>query len=181
MMNNRFYHVAVIAAVLIATTACVKLQAQLGFDANLHDVAWETTRSLLANAEEPLDEMNTILVSSIVNIDNLEQSSTFGRTFSGYISSWLSKHYYTVVEMKLRDAVYMQKRKGTFLLSRNIRDLSRTYNAEAVIVGTYSIGRNVCYLSLRLIRAEDNVVLSAVDETIPLGSETAHLLGMSVY
>ena len=49
------------------------------------------------------------------------------------------------------------------MLSRDIRELSKTYNASAVVVGTYADGGDRLYVSARIVRPTDNIIISAYD------------------
>jgi TolB-like protein len=77
-----------------------------------------------------------------------------------------------MIEMKMRNNVYIKQNGGEFVLSRTVRDLSRAQNAAAVVAGTYAIGRNTVYVNARLIRAADNLILASHDYTLPLGPDT---------
>jgi hypothetical protein len=50
------------------------------------------------------------------------------------------------------------------------------HNAAAVIAGTYAVGRNNVYVSARLIRAADNLIIASHDYALPLGPDTKALL-----
>jgi TolB-like protein len=92
------------------------------------------------------------------------------------ISSRFTQEGFTVIEMRLRQNVFIQETQGEFVLSREVRDLSRTHNAGAVIAGTYAVGRRNVYINARLVRAADNLVLASYDYIIPLGPDTRALL-----
>jgi hypothetical protein len=62
------------------------------------------------------------------------------------------------------------------MLSREVQNLSRLHNAAAVIAGTYAVGRNNVYVSARLIRAADNLIIASHDYALPLGPDTKALL-----
>jgi hypothetical protein len=70
-------------------------------------------------------ECAPLLVATIVNIDSLGQSSRFGRLISEQVATRLTQQGYSVVEMKLRNDVYIQEGTGELLLSRDVRNLSK--------------------------------------------------------
>ncbi|MDI3514316.1 MAG: hypothetical protein PWP40_1545 [Rhodocyclaceae bacterium] len=43
-----------------------------------------------------------------------------------------------MIEMKFRNNVYMARDQGEPMLTREIRDLANSHNAQAVVVGTYA-------------------------------------------
>ena len=73
---------------------------------------------------------------------------------------------YNVVEVTLRKNLLVQQGGGQFMLSRDVKDISRLNSAQAVAVGTYAVGEEDVFLNLRLIRAGDGRILSAHDFTI---------------
>lgn len=166
----------ILLATCILFSGCVKWQGALGMDTNLRQAIYTAVDDLLNNTREPLPSGSAFLVASLVNIDGLQQSSTFGRTLSEYITSRLVWHGFTTSEIKLRQSLFIKEKGGEFLLSRDVKALSQQYNAQTVIVGTYSIGEYMVYISLRLVNAENNTILATTEFEVPLGVETGKLL-----
>lgn len=117
-----------------------------------------------------------LLTGTFVDVSSLEDSSPLGRIVSEQISSKFAQEGHRIIELKMRRNVFIKQRGGEFMLSREVRDLSQTHNAAAVIAGTYAVGRRNVYVSARLIRADDNLVLAAHDYVLPLGPDTRELL-----
>lgn len=118
-----------------------------------------------------------ILVASFVNIDNVQKSSTFGRVIAEQMASRLSQKGYKVIEMKMRsDSIFIQEQTGELMLSRELRQISHKHNAYAVLVGTYGASKYVVYLTAKLIRTKDNVILNAYDYSLPVGPDTRKML-----
>lgn len=119
-----------------------------------------------------------ILVASLVNVDDMQTSSTFGRIVSEQIGSRVAQNGYRVIEMKLRDSVFIQEHRGELLLSREIIDLSKAHDAHVVIVGTYAASKRVVYVSVKMVSTADNSILSSFDYSVPVGADTRQLLMM---
>jgi len=118
-----------------------------------------------------------ILIASFVNIDNVQQSSTFGRMVAEQIGSRIAQHGYKVIEMKLRtNSVFIQTQNGEFLLSRELHKISHQHDAYAVVVGTYGASKEIVYVTAKLIRVQDSVILSSYDYSLPVGEDTKRLL-----
>ncbi|MCK5876622.1 MAG: hypothetical protein KAG43_03215 [Candidatus Marithrix sp.] len=118
-----------------------------------------------------------ILVTSFVNVDNVQQSSTFGRVIGEQIGSRLAQRGYKIIEMKMRTSnVFVQERTGELLLSRELREISFQHDAYAVVVGTYGIGKESVYVTAKLVRAKDSVILSSYDYYLPIGPNTKRML-----
>ena len=114
----------------------------------------------------------TLLVATVVDIDQLERSSTLGRLISEHVASRLAQKGYAVAELKMLDPVYMRTPEGELMLSREVREISAKHGAQAVVVGTYASdarGRNgVVFVSLKLLRPGDNIILGATDYALVL-------------
>lgn len=117
------------------------------------------------------------LVSTLVNIDQLEQSSTFGRLISEQITTRLSQLGHGVVELKLRNGVFMKRNEGEFLLTREIKEVASAHRAQAVIVGTYAESNNLIYVSLKVINPTNSLILAAYDYALPLDKQVRSLIG----
>jgi TolB-like protein len=109
----------------------------------------------------------SILVATVVRVDDLTKSSTFGRIVSEQIAGRLAVNGRSVVEVKLRDALYVSKDQGEMLLSREVRDLSRNQKAQAVVVGTYAVGSNEVFVTLKVVHVATNTVLAAHSYSVP--------------
>lgn len=124
----------------------------------------------------PIDKNVPMLIATVVNIDSLNRSSRFGRLISEQVASRLTQSGYNVVEMKLRNNVYIQEGAGELLLSRDVRDLSKNYNAQVVVVGNYAVAAGYVYLTLKAVTVADNRIVGAVNYLLPLTENNKTLL-----
>ncbi len=131
---------------------------------------------LIAAPAISIDKNVPLLVATVVNIDSMNQSSRFGRLISEQIATRLTQLGFNVVEMKLRNNVYIREGAGELLLSRDVRDLSKNYNAQVVVVGNYAIAAGYAYLTLKAVSATDNRVVGAVNYLLPLTENNKALL-----
>jgi len=124
-----------------------------------------------------LGPSNPIIVASFVDVNNLEESSSFGRILAELVASRFTQKGQPVIELKLRqNSIFMSEGKGEFLLSRDLREVSRTYNAAVVVVGTYTEWGDRLYVSARIVRPADNLILAAADTGIPLGDQATNAM-----
>jgi TolB-like protein len=107
-----------------------------------------------------------ILVATVVNLNNLNESSTFGRLVAEHASSRLVQLGANVTELKLRGNLFVSEKQGELLLSREVKEISSSYNADAVLVGTYADSLDRIYVTLKLIRAQDAQIVSAYNYAI---------------
>lgn len=155
----------------IALVGCSNPKKNDPIDLPLIDASYKAAEKLMRNAPKfYIDSNKPILVASFVNIDNVQHSSTLGRLISEQIKSRIAQLGYKVIEVKLRDSVFVQKRNGELLLSREILDITQIHDAHAVVVGTYGMIREAqkTYINAQLIQARDNVILSSYDFTLPM-------------
>ncbi len=162
--------------VIFFLSGCAKWQGAIGIDANFSVEMDKAVSMLLMRTKDPLDKNLPVLVATVVNIDSLEESSTFGRTLSQFIASALVRRGFPVKEVRVRKSLFVKERKGEFILSRDIRDLSLHHNAQAIIIGTYSQGRYAVQVNLRIVDSITNTIISSYDVVLPLGSETKVLI-----
>jgi TolB-like protein len=128
----------------------------------------------LANQTE-LNRDAPVLVASLANVNDIQNSSALGRIIADQVGSRLAQLGFAVSEVKLRSTMAINER-GEFMLSRDIRALGASQNAQAVVAGTYATGSNAVYISLRLIRLSDSRILGGVDYALPAGPNTQSLI-----
>lgn len=117
-----------------------------------------------------------LIVSTLANIDVLEQSSTLGRVISEQVASRLTQTGRSVVELKVRNGIYMKRNEGEFLLTREIKEVAAAHQAQGVIVGTYAESAAFVHVSLKLVNPANSLVLSAYDFSLPLDRQMKSML-----
>jgi TolB-like protein len=123
-----------------------------------------------------LDPDKPILTATLVSIDDLNQSSRLGRLISEQFASRFAQQGMTVVEMKMRGNIFVQRSVGELLLSREVQDISASHHAQAVVVGTYATAQDYVYVTVKLVRSVDNEILAAHDYALPLDGDVLWLL-----
>jgi TolB-like protein len=124
----------------------------------------------------PLDREHAVLVATLVNVDRLSESSRLGRIFSEQIAGRLVQRGLSVTELKMRESVAMQREQGELLLSRELRDVSRAHDAQAVVVGTYAVSSTILYVSIKLVKPDGNLVVAAHNYAVPMDDNVRALL-----
>ncbi|MDD5326411.1 MAG: FlgO family outer membrane protein [Phycisphaerae bacterium] len=139
-------------------------------------VNYSAADALLSKIRPKLPKNSPILVASFVNIDDLSDSSTFGRVVAEQFASRFKQNNYTTIEMKLRTNVFIREGSGEFLLSREVAEIGDKHRAQAVVVGTYAVASKEVYLTARVINVSDGRVLSSYDYNIPISRDVFKLL-----
>lgn len=131
----------------------------------------------LGDRAEALDKARPIVVSTIVSVDNLEHSSTFGRLASQLVANRLQQRGYLVKDATYMRALEFKPGTGELVLTREAAKVGTAVNAQAVVAGTYAIGGREIYLNLRLISAANGEMISSADVVVPLNENTSALFG----
>ncbi len=132
---------------------------------------------LVQTPQGGLDRTKPVLVTSLVSINRLERSSGLGRVIAEQISSRLVSSGSSVAELKLRSSILIEEGKGEFILSRDVKEISRSRGAQAIIAGTYALGADSVYVNVRLIRASDGKILSSYDYALRMDDNILYLVG----
>ncbi|MBT3379114.1 MAG: hypothetical protein HN742_13195 [Lentisphaerae bacterium] len=149
-------------------------------DVDMVELTRGAGRLMVTSMRQGLPPDEPILVSSFVDIDDLTQSSTFGRIVAEQVASNLAQQGYKVVEMKLRqEGIFIKERAGEFLLSRELQAISASHEASAVLVGTYAVAEDMVFVTCRLVLVEDSSVIAAHDFSVPIGPNVFRMLKQS--
>lgn len=140
-----------------------------------YDAADSLSIQLKERKAENEPTVSPVIVLSIVNMNQLNKTSAFGRLISEQLSARMSQLKYNVVELKIRNDILVKNNQGEFLLTREIRDIADSVNAQAVLVGTYAENTNDVYINLKIVRPSNNVVLAGYSYAIP---KAANIKGM---
>ncbi|MBY0409533.1 MAG: hypothetical protein K2Q97_05245 [Burkholderiaceae bacterium] len=141
---------------------------------NLIEVNERAVDALLLNA--PLDPSQPVLVASLVNVDRLTESSRLGRMFAEQMAGRMVQLGLRVTEVKMRENLLLHREQGELLLSREAREVSRSQNAQAVVVGTYAVSASVVYITLKLVNPVGNTVVAAHSYSVNIDQNVSTLL-----
>lgn len=177
-MANLLSRCILVACVLVWVTGCsAKSNTLHEGSRGLVSASYHMADALENNLKHRISPNESLLVASFVNVNNLEQSSTFGRIISEQIASRFAQNGYKIIEMKLRQkSVFIEEGKGEFLLSRDLREIGESHGSPAVVVGTYAQGYNSIYVSARIVRTSDSEVIASCDYSMTMSPIDMHIL-----
>jgi TolB-like protein len=166
--------------VLGALTSGCATQHQTDAHADNPALAVVTDSTLVNKANEGVDRLvqglakdeagyPTVIVASLVSIDDLGKSSTFGRSVGEQVSARLAAHKVPVVETKLRESMLISKDGGEFLLTREAKELSASHQASVVVVGTYAETGSHVIVTLKALDAGTSRVVAGTTFAVPRG------------
>jgi len=154
---------------------------------NLIVTCESVVKDLVRNCTISVDKSKPIIVTSLVDINNLDKSSTMGRMAGELIANNLSQLGYIVKEMKMgQNKVFVREGQGEFILSRKLKEIAKTHEVQAVVVGTYALGEEVevnqygetafntpltkLYISLRMIETNTNNIGCSASNSMIVGN-----------
>ena len=168
----------VMAVMLLGATGCSTKQPTTpvqSAEVDLISEIREASSQLISNSSR-LNRKAPLLAATFANIDDLQQSSTFGRMLSEQFSSALTNEGFPVIEVKMRESLFMKERTGELILSRKLNSLVQAHDAQAVLLGTYAVGGSYIYVNVRLVRTRDNIILGSHDFSLPLNRDIKAML-----
>lgn len=154
--------VALLALPLLLAGCATTDQAHGSPDA-IMNVSYKAGDALLAQLNGKLAQDKPLIMATIVNIDALEQSSTLGRLLSEQITTRLVHGGVKMVEMKLRNNVYLKRNTGELMLTREIGEVALAHHAQAIVVGSYAESNEFIFINLKVIQPNTNFVLAGYD------------------
>lgn len=139
------------------------------YDSSLPKTTYAVADHLKANLIHRLNRASPILSTSFINLDNITSTSSFGKLLGGQIASRFSQHGYRVIDLgHKKKGLVVRKRNGETALSRDIKTIGSSYNAQAIIVGTYVVSNDLAYVSVKIVGTSDNSILTSYDFTMRL-------------
>ena len=124
---------------------------------------YKAADALLLQLNGKLAADKPLIMATVVNIDSLEQTSTLGRLVSEQISTRLAQGGLKMLEMKLRNNVYLKRNQGELMLTREIGEVAHTHNAQAIVVGSYAESSDTVFVNIKVIQPNTNFVLAGQD------------------
>ncbi len=128
--------------------------------ANFFGFGEKISEQLLAGNAQGLNQGEELILTTMVDLDNLYETSAFGRAITESLSTCLFRCGFQVREIRKTSGLYIQERKGELSLSRNPAMVSPEQNATAVVTGTYSLTPDTVIINVKMISADSATVLS---------------------
>jgi|TARA_Y100000310_G_scaffold101951_1_gene100073 TolB-like protein len=145
-------------------------------DSNLVASSHNAADELIVAIGDSIRRDKPLLAASFVDVNNLEKTTTFGRIVPQQFLSRFAQNGFSVMEMLLRKNIFIKEQGGEFLLSRAIKEIGESHDAEAVLVGVYAVGKKNVFVTAKVIGTKKGRVLASYDYGLPLGPDTQHLL-----
>jgi FlgO protein len=170
--------ITTVMAILLGGLLCgCSLQQYLqNRDANLVEESYGAAERLHEQSLYKLPRRSLIVVSTLLNVDNLNQTSAFGRIVSGQIASAFNKLGYQVIGMEMPVDLFILEQGGRFHLPDDTKAMLRHYHAATLVGGVYAPGKQTGYVSLRMVDINSKNIIAATDFAIPMGPDAKLLM-----
>ncbi len=152
-----------LAGVILLGSGCVWSRAGRGMNIMAPDffgLGEELAVQLTSGLRQPLGENGRLIMSTVVDIDDLYQTTRFGRTLTEAMATRLFRHGFGVIEVRRASELMVKSQGGELILSRDARLLASKHNAVALVTGTYSLTPDTVIVNVRFIDAGGQDVLS---------------------
>lgn len=117
-----------------------------------------------------------IIVTTFVNLNNLNKSSVFGRALAERLLTELHMTGFTVSEIRKGKDIFLREELGELILTRDARDTMGRTHARAVLAGTYVATSDSVIVNARLIDLHTPLILSSCSYTLKMTKELEKLL-----
>ena len=116
---------------------------------------------LIKKLEDPsnvnqADRSEILLIpTTFVSIDNIYETTSFGRYCSEQLANILSARGIQVIEIRKLENIIIREQFGEYGLSRISNEVTKENRANSIMVGTYTVTPVDVILNVRIIKAEN--------------------------
>ncbi len=198
MNSARLLIIIVAVASLASACAFTNAAAPDMTQADLMDDRFGTryiAAEIFTNLSVPSVRNYPIIVTTFVNLNELERTSVFGRMMAEKLLDELNRKGFTVVEIRRAQDLFVKKAAvnvdknvdknsvpGEFILTRDTSELAGRTNARAVLAGTYVATTDMLIINARLVDIKTPRILASVSYEVRITEEIESLLtGMSPF
>ncbi|NOU14725.1 MAG: hypothetical protein HOO92_12315 [Methylococcaceae bacterium] len=166
----------IIPALMLTLSGCSWNRYQDVKDTDLIEVSQDATCELREKLARIVPHNSLIVVSTLLNVDNLNQTSAFGRIVSDQIASAFHDAGHEIIGMELPIDLFILKDGGELALSDETKAQLRKHQAAVLVGGVYAPGKKNTYVSLRVVDLFSKRVISTYDFSVPMGPDARLLL-----
>lgn len=158
-MKHLFSTLTLLATLSLSLVFSPEAQARKSKD-HFFDAIVSQSQALSRDLEHRVVVTRPLLVMSSQSLDNLRASQATGRLIGELVSSSLSSEGWVVQEVRLGDSLRITQ-EGEHILSRDLEDLRGNFDADYVVVSTFTKSFSTLYVTLKAVRLSDGVVVAS--------------------
>ncbi len=133
-------------------------------------------KEIFNNLRTPAVINSPTIVTSFVDLNELEKTSVFGRLMAEKLLDELSRRGFQVIEVRRAQDLFIKKSVGEMILTREISELASVTKARTVLAGTYVATSKAVIINARLIDIKSPEILSTVSYEVELTEEIENLI-----
>ncbi|MFQ5431190.1 MAG: FlgO family outer membrane protein [Nitrospinota bacterium] len=133
-------------------------------------------KEIFNNLRTPAVINSPTIITSFVDLNELEKTSVFGRLMAEKLLDELSRKGFQVVEVRRAQDLFIKKSVGEMILTREINELASVTKARTVLAGTYVATSEGVIINARLIDIKSPEILSTVSYEVELTEEIENLI-----
>ena len=127
----------------------------------------QLSHQLLENVRENRFNESVLIVTTFVNLNDLYETSALGRLMSEQLIGELQKSGVEIIDARMSVSLQISQGFGEYALSRDMSQLGYVHEAQAVVVGTYSVAADEIVVNARLLQQDNGAVLSSASIVFP--------------
>ena len=168
----------VILITLISTACATGIVPQSNYQKNPADRFGTQflAKEIYRNLRTPTVINAPTIVTSFVDLNELEKTSVFGRLMAEKMLNELNRKGFHVVEVRRAQDLFIKKSVGEMILTRDINELASITKARTVLAGTYVATSEGVIINARLIDIKSPEILSSVSYEVELTEEIENLI-----
>lgn len=117
-----------------------------------------------------------VVVTTFVDLNNLNKSSIFGRVLAEEVLNELHQAGFTVSEIRKGKDIFIRQELGELILSRDAREVLSKFSARAILAGTYVATEKSIIINARLIDINSPLILSSCSYTLKMNKTLEKML-----
>jgi len=127
---------------------------------DLNNAVIELSNQLLLNIKSSNQKNNKFTVTTFVNLNDFQSTSSFGRVISETLINELHTRNFKVIDFRTQDSLSVDN-NGEFILTRDTNKLKDEIPQSLLLAGTYSkINENQIVLNARIVDNFTSEVIS---------------------
>ena len=145
-----------------ATSASLVGQNRGGYTKRLTGIAQYLASQLKLNQKESRGADSTVVVASIVNLEDPNEASRIGLALSNSLTHALQMRGYRAIDFHLRKVMKVTQ-GGDFVTSNSVTELRNNFDITYMVAGTLSEHSDGLIITLRMVDWETGVVVSSAE------------------
>ncbi len=117
-----------------------------------------------------------VVITTFVDLNNLDNSSVFGRFLAERLISEMHGAGFTVAELRKGKDIFIRKQLGEVILTRDAKEALNRIKARSIIAGTYVATEDRVMVNVRMIDVATPIILSSSSYTLPMNKHLRRLL-----